>query len=126
MPPGEPAGSEWAFENAFEPQPLHLHLLVAGKDAEARDLVIEVDRLSTAKVSGPVRQGQSLVWDGSDRMILYDDKGRKVGDVATDLALPLLGTGKHLLTIEARFTGGAEPVLKGTVKLLGTAETIFR
>ena len=112
--------------NPFEPQPLHLHLLVAGKDAEARDLVIEVDRLSTAKVSGPVRQGQSLVWDGSDRMILYDDKGRKVGDVATDLALPLLGTGKHLLTIEARFTGGAEPVLKGTVKLLGTAETIFR
>jgi hypothetical protein len=124
--PGEPAGSEWAFENAFEPQPLHLHLLLTGEDAEARDLVIEVDHLFTAKIPGPVRNGQSLVWDGSDRMILYDDKGRKAGGVAVGRALPLLSPGEHVLTLEARFTGGAEPVLKGTVKLRGAVETISR
>ena len=29
--PGEPTSSEWAFENAAEPQPLHLHLLLDGR-----------------------------------------------------------------------------------------------
>jgi hypothetical protein len=124
LQPGEPTGSEWSFENAYAPQPLHLHLMVAGADAEARDIRIEVDHLFTVGVPGPLKKGQSLVWDGSARMILYGDKGRKLGDLPVGQSPPLLSTGKHVLAIDARFTGGADPVLLGTIKLKGPFEVV--
>jgi len=124
--PGEPTASEWSFESAGGPQPLHLHLLLAGENAEARDITIEVDRFFKVTVPGALKTGQSLVWDGSDRMILYDDKGRKAGEFAAGKVLPLLERGAHSVAVDARFTGGGDSVLKGTVKLAGSVETISR
>lgn len=126
LQPGEPTRSEWSFENAFEPQPLHLHLLLTGENAEAKDVAIEVDRFFKVTVPNTLTRGQSLVWDGSDRMSLYDEKGRKIGSVEVGQGLPLLQKGRHTLTVDARFAGGGEPVIKGAVKLRGRAETVGR
>lgn len=124
--PGEPTSSEWAFENAAEPQPLHLHLLLAGgADALAQGIEIEVDRFFKIAVPAELKKGQSLVWDGSDRMITYDEKGRKIGTVEVGKSLPLLQKGKHTIAVDAKLTG-VDPVIKGTVKLMGTVEAIKR
>jgi hypothetical protein len=125
LQPGEPTHSEWSFENAFGPQPLHLHLLLTGDDGEANDLTIEVDRFLKVAVPATLKTGQSLVWDGSERMVLYDEKGRKLETVEVGQRLPLLQKGRHTLTVDARFAGG-DPVIKGTVKLKGRVETIER
>ena len=126
LQPGEPARSEWSFENASGPQTLHLHLLLTGgAGAEARGLEIEVDRFFKVAVPATLKKGQSLVWDGSARMTLYDDKGRKIEDVAVGGSLPLLEKGKHSIAIDGRF-GGEAPVIKGTVKLEAAAETISK
>lgn len=122
--PGQSTASEWVFENAFDPQPLHLHLLVTGTDAEVRDLVVEVDRSFAVRVPGPVKMGHSLVWDGSDRLKLYDDRGRLIEELPAGKSLPPLQKGRHTLTVEARFAGGADPIIKGTVKLKADSETI--
>jgi hypothetical protein len=125
LQPGEPTHSEWSFENAFGPQPLHLHLLLTGDDGEANDLTIEVDRFFKVGIPAGLKKGQSLVWDGSDRMTLYDEKGQRIGTAAVGKSLPLLQKGRHTLTVDARFAGG-DPVIKGTVKLKGRVEAIER
>ena len=124
--PGEPTASTWAFENASGAQPLHLQLLLAGEGARAEGIAIEVDRFFSVEVAAPLTRGQSLVWDGSERMILYDDKGRTIREVPLGKPLPPLVPGRHVLAVDARFGEGGDPVLKGTVKLAGAAETITR
>jgi hypothetical protein len=125
LQPGAPAHSEWAFENATEPQPLHLHLLLTGVDAQVEGIEIEVDRFFKIEVPAVLKRGQSLVWEGSDRVELYDDKGRSIGDIVLGKSPPLLEKGRHTVTVEARFSG-ADPVLEGTVKLKGGVEVIKR
>ena len=125
--PGEPNPSEWAFDNASDPQPLHLHLLLTGDDeARAEGIVIEVDRFFRVMVPRALGKGQSLVWDGSDQAIVYSDKGQLVERIPLGQPLPLLQKGSHTISVDAKLSGRAEPVLKGTVKLRGAVETITR
>lgn len=124
--PGEPTSSEWSFESVSGPQPLHLHLLLTGgADAQAEGIEVEIDRFFKVMVPAALKKGQSLVWDGSDRLIIYDEKGRKIGTVEAGQSLPLLQKGKHSIAIDARFAGDS-PVIKGTVKLKGAVEAIER
>ncbi len=126
LQPGQPTQSEWPFENAAEPQPLHLHLLLTGgADAQAQGIEVEVDRFFKISVPATLNKGQSLVWDGSDRMIIYDEKGRKIGAVEVGKSLPLLQKGKHTIAVEAKLAGDG-PVIRGTVKLMGAVEAIER
>jgi len=125
LQPGEPTHSEWTFENAFDSQPLHLRLLLTGEDAIAKDLTVEVDRFFKLAVPVTLKKGQSLVWDGSERMALYDEKGRKLETVEVGQRLPLLQRGKHSVGVDARFAGG-DPVIKGTVKIKGAVEAVAR
>ena len=125
LQPGEPTHSEWSFDNAYGPQPLHLHLLLTGEDGEAKDLTIEVDRFFKVAVPATLKKGQSLVWDGSERMVLYDEKGRKLETVEVGRRPPLLQRGKHSVGVDARFAGG-DPVIKGTVMIKGAVETVAR
>lgn len=125
LQPGQPTGSTWAFENGHDPQPLHLHLLLAGgEDAEARGVAIEVDRFFKAEVPAVLKKGQSLVWDGSDTIFLYSDKGRLLERIAVGRALPPLATGPHTLTVEAALSGSGDPVLRGTIKLKTMTEAV--
>lgn len=126
LQPGQPTASEWAFENALGPQPLHLHLLLTGgEDVRAEAIELELDRFFKVTVPAALKAGQSLVWDGSDRMVVYDEKGRKVGTVEVGKRPPLLSEGRHTLAVDVKLSG-RDPVLKGTVKLQATVETIFR
>jgi hypothetical protein len=77
-------------------------------------------------VPAALKKGQSLVWDGSDTMILYDEKGRKTGTVEVGKSLPLLQKGMHTISVDAKWTGGDRPVIKGTVKIAGAVETVGR
>jgi hypothetical protein len=71
-----------------------------------------------------LRKGQSLVWDGSDQAVLYNDKGQLIERIALGRALPPLAKGTHAVTVEAKFTAGADPALQGTVRLKTNAEVI--
>jgi len=124
LQPGEPTGSEWAFANPSDPQRPQLHLLVTGDGAIVEALGIEVDRFFKVGIPRSLKKGQSLVWDGSDQAILYSDKGQLIERIALGRALPPLSKGDHTLTIEAKFTAGADPVLQGTVRLKTTTEVI--
>ncbi len=126
LQPGQPAGSEWSFETGAEPRPLHLHLRVTGGDgAVARDISIEVDGYFRADVPGVLKKGQFLVWDGSERILLYDDKGRKTGTVEIGKSLPLLREGTHTVAVDAKLEGDGA-VIKGIVRVAGRVEPVGR
>jgi hypothetical protein len=125
LQPGQPKGTTWDFSNGSDPQPLHLHLLLAGgEDAEARGIEIEVDRFFKVGIPRSLKKGQSLVWDGSDQAMLYNDKGQILERIALGRTLPPLAKGKHTVTIEAGLSGSGDPVLRGAVKLKTTAEPV--
>ena len=124
LQPGEPTHSDWGFENSQNAQPIHLHLLVTGEEALVEQIEIEVDNFFKVKIPASLKKGQSVVWDGSEQVKLYNEKGQVIKTIAIDKSLPNLQKGKHALRIDAVFTGGKDPVIKGTVKLKGTTETI--
>jgi len=127
LQPGQPAESDWTFDNAFDPQPLHLHLIVAGgDDAEARLIELEVDRFFGVSVPSALKKGQSLVWDGSETILLYGDKGQLVERIALGRPLPPLSRGTHTVRVGAALSGSGDPALRGTVKLRTTIEPVSK
>jgi hypothetical protein len=125
LQPGEPAHSKWEFNNAWDPQLLHLQLLVTGDDASrVVDIEIEVDNYFKVKIPAEVKKGQTLVWDSSKQIKLYNDKGQFIKAIDIERSLPELKSGKHLITINAGSMDGAEPVIKGTIKLKSGVEEI--
>ena len=52
-------------------------------------------------------------------------RGGRSRTVAVGTGLPLLQKGSHSVAVDARFAGDG-PVIKGTVKLMGTVEAIKR
>jgi hypothetical protein len=125
LQPGEPTYSKWEFTNAGVTQPLHLQLLVTGDDLTVvTDPVIEIDRFLKVKIPVSVKKGQTLLWDTSGQVKLYNDKGQLLRTIEISQNLPELKNGKHLITVDAGAMVGEEPVIKGTVKLKAGVEEI--
>jgi hypothetical protein len=124
LQPGEPTHSDWEFENNYDSQPLHLHLLITGDEALVENIEIEVDNFFKVNIPASLKKGQSVVWDGSNQVKLYNEKGQIIKGLAIDNSLPLLKEGKHSIRIDAAFAGSDETLIKGTVKLKGGIETI--
>jgi len=125
LQPGEPTHSRWEFNNAWDSQPLHLQLLVTGDDAaKASDIDIEIDNFFRIRIQTDVKKGQTLVWDGSKEIKLYNDRGQFIKTIDVEKSLPELKSGKHVITIDAGTMDGADPVIRGTVKLKSGVEEI--
>ena len=124
MQPGEPTHSEWEFENSYNSQAIHLHLLITGDETRVENIEIEVDKFFKVIIPASLKKGQSMVWDGSDQVKLYSDKGQLFKEISINKSLPLLKKGTHSLYVDAEFTGGDEPAIKGTVKIKGGIEII--
>jgi len=124
LQPGEPTSSEWTFQNDLEGQPLHLRLLVTGEEAVVEDLELEVDNFFRINIPVSLKTGHSLVWDSSDQMKLYNEKGRFIKTIDIGKSLAGLKEGRHAIKIEAKTMKGSEPLLTGTVRLKGKKEKI--
>lgn len=72
-----------------------------------------------------MKKGQTLVWDSSNQMKLYNELGQFLRNVDIGRNLPELGRGKHVIEIDAASMEGEEPVIKGIVKLKAGIETIM-
>jgi hypothetical protein len=125
LQPGEPKHSTWEFTNAGEAQSLHLQLLITGDDATVvTDPEIEIDRFLKVKIPGTIKKGQTLLWDTSKQVKLYNEKGQLISTIEISQNLPELKKGKHVITVDAAAMEGNEPVIKGTVKLKSGVEEI--
>jgi hypothetical protein len=127
LQPGEPTHSKWEFTNTWEAQPLHLQLLVAGDDSTVvNNIEIEIDNFLRVSIPASVRKGQTILWDTSKQMKLFNDRGQLIRTIDIGQMLPELKNGKHVITIDAETMEGEEPVIKGIVKLKAGVEEIRR
>ncbi len=127
LQPGEPTHSKWEFTNAWEAQPLHLQLLVSGDDSTVVDNIeIEIDNFLRVSIPATLRKGQTILWDTSKQMKLYNDRGQLIRTIDISQGLPVLKNGRHVITIDAGTMEGEEPVIKGIVKLKAGVEEIRR
>lgn len=125
LQPGQPTHSTFTFVNEYDPQPIHLQLLIAGDDgARVENIKIVVDGFFDVSVSETLNKGQTLVWDGSEQMRLYSDRGRFIKSIDIGKSLPDLRKGSHQITIDAGRMVGNEPVVRGIVRLQGAYEVI--
>ena len=126
LQPGEPVYTKWQFENNSETQDIHLHLMVTGNEVVVENIELEIDNFFTVIIPVLLQTGQSLVWDGSEQMKLYSDRGRFIKSIDIQRTLPALKKGKHTINIQAKNMTGEEPVIKGVVRLKGEVETIIK
>jgi len=126
LQPGEPTHSKWAFNNEWDPQLMHLQLLVTGGEgAMVENIELEIDNFFSISIPVSMKKGQTLVWDSSNQMKLYNELGQFLRNVDIGRNLPELGRGKHVIEIDAASMEGEEPVIKGIVKLKAGIETIM-
>jgi hypothetical protein len=86
--------------------------------------VIGIDRFVRVKIPGSVRKWQTLLWDTSGQVKLYNDKGQLVRTIDISQKLPELKSWKHVITVDAGKMDREEPVIKGMVKLKAGVEEI--
>ncbi len=122
--PGESAFSKWEFENTSGAQPVHLHMQVTGEGSVVENIDIEVDNFYRVSIPATVKKGESLVWDGSQQVKHFNEKGKLIKSIAIYNSLPDLKKGPHSIKIQAAKMEGDEPVIKGVVRLKGSLETI--
>jgi hypothetical protein len=127
LQPGEPANSKWEFSNNYDPQLLYLQLLVTGGEgASVENIALEIDNFFSIKIPGAIKKGQTLVWDSSGQMKLYNEKGQFIRTIDIERNLPELKKGKHVISIDAASMEGEEPLIKGIVKLKADIENIIK
>jgi len=126
LQPGEPTHSKWEFTNGWDPQFMHLQILATGGEGvTVENIELEIDNFFRISIPVTMKKGQTLVWNSSNHMKLYNDRGQFIRIVDLKRNLNELGTGKHVITIDARSMEGEGPVIRGIVKLRSGVETIM-
>ena len=106
---------------------MHLQLLATGGEgATVENIELEIDNFFRISISVLVKKGQTLVWDSSDQMKLYNERGQFLRNVDIGRNLSELGRGRHVITIDAASMEGEEPVISGIVKLRSDIEKISK
>ncbi len=126
LQPGQPTHTTYTFENVYAPQPIHLELLIGGDEGDRiENIRIEVDNFFEILIPETLVKGQTLVWDGSREMKLYDHKGRRLKSIDIGKALPELSTRTHQVEMDAERMIGNAPAIRGLVRMRATQEVIM-
>lgn len=100
--PGEPTATSHAFElNSFE-QGLRWRLQVNGETGQLQNLKLVLDDQHTLLIKDPIAVGETLVYQDSPQLILYDEKGKFKKYITLDYGWPKLKKGNHVISIDGK------------------------
>lgn len=124
LQPGEPTDSEWNFKNAANDQDLKFRLTVNGETGNVSKLDLEFDRSFKFSLPKEVEAGYSIVCDGSDKLRIYDKKGRFIETFDMGSKPPVLRKGGHFLRFNCEFEGNDDLKVNIVVKQKGLEEEL--
>jgi hypothetical protein len=124
LQPGQPHYSEWDFAVNAEDQHLNIRLKASGDEGEIDEILLELDGARSMTLPAPLKAGYSCIIDGSGRVLLYDERGSLKKQYEADWNKLTLHQGSHTLRVSCRFSGDADLVLQGVVKLKDRIELI--
>jgi hypothetical protein len=123
LQPGQPAFSEWSFENSDAEQPLLFHLTVMGDSGMITNPRIELDGYDTLELPGEYKAGYSIACDGK-AIKLYNEKGSFTKEIQLARPIPNLTSGPHKIKFDCEFPGEEELRIRFIVKTMSSPEII--
>jgi len=124
--PGEPTSTTWRMEQTWAEQPLQFRLTVNGKSGAVRKIVLQVDRFAPITIPGELAAGESVVYDGSAELRVYDALGKPKARHTLTVTPPRLSAGVHDVVMDSEFAGDEPPVVQVQFKGRGAGEVVRR
>lgn len=124
--PGEPTSTTWRMEQAWSEQPLQFRLTVSGKIGSVRKVVLQVDRFAPIAIPGELAAGESVVFDGSSELRVYDALGKPKARHTLTVSVPRLAAGAHDVVMDSEFVGDEPPVVQVQFKGRAPGELVRR
>ncbi|MFN0099761.1 MAG: hypothetical protein ACKVS7_13885 [Gemmatimonadaceae bacterium] len=124
--PGEPTSTTWRMEQTWAEQPLQFRLTVSGKSGAVRKIVVQVDRFAPITIPGELAAGESVVYDGTAELRVYDALGKPKERHTLTAAPPRLAPGAHDVVMDSEFVGDEAPVVQVQFKGRGAGEAVRR
>jgi len=123
LQPGQPNYTEWEFSNTTKEQPLYFQLGAKGQDGIIENIVLELDGSNTITIPVNLKAGYSIIYDGSDKLLYYDNKGRLKNIRQIDFDNINITKGNHSIRVTCEYSN-TELELKGVVKLKDKVDII--
>ena len=124
--PGEPTSTTWRMEQTWAEQPLQFRLTVNGKSGAVRKIVLQVDRFAPIAIPGELAAGESVVYDGSAELRVYDSSGKPKARHTLTAAAPRLAAGLHDVVMDSEFVGDEPTTVQVQFKGRGAGEVVRR
>ncbi len=121
--PGEPTASNWTFRQDGNKQPLRFILSLLGKDGSVSKTKIIIDNYFEIEISEPLKAGQTLVYEGEGKLILYDEKGKFLKYISLS-DVPELDKGEHTINFDTKFSSENDLKVQLQIKSVGLPEMI--
>jgi hypothetical protein len=123
LQPGQPAFSEWEFNNSDAAQPWAFALTVLGKQGMIRNPWVELGGYYKLEMPGDFAAGYSIVCDGQT-LKLYNDKGNFKKELPLSSAVAAVVTGRNTLKFDCEFPAGDDLKIRFVVKCISRPESI--
>ena len=124
LQPGEPTDSEWSFSNKGKEQPLQFRLTLKGKEGAISKPILEFDNSFSIRLPDNIDAGYSITCDGSQKLRIYDHKGRFIETFDMGKKPPMLRKCTHNLRFNCTFFGNNDLVVNFIIKQKGMEEKI--
>ena len=120
--PSEPMGVKWELNNPDNIQKMQFKLIVEGESGSISNPVVEINKFVTINFPVELYTGEALLFDGTDKVRVYDEKGRQMKTIAHDGTIPDVNNGKNQIVFNCEFKGS--PSVKVSFKTRGEPERI--
>ncbi|MCP4727708.1 MAG: hypothetical protein GY863_21895 [bacterium] len=120
--PGEPAYSEFSFENPASEQ--NMNFIITAVDSDIENIRLEIDSYKEFSLPVLLKAGETVKYTGGNEAIIYSSNWRELRKVDIDPAVFTLSQGEHKITFDCTFTGGTEPLAKLEIRITGPAERV--
>ncbi len=124
LQPGQPNYSEWEFDNTSEKQLLYFKLGADGTKGSIENITIELDSYQTIEIPVQLSAGTSIIYNGSDQLLIYDEKGSMKDKLPVEFGGITIGNGSHTMNVSCEFRSDCDCTLKGMIKLKGKVDVI--
>jgi len=95
LQPGQPNYTGWNFTNTSNEQLLYFKLGADGQKGSIENIIIELDGYQTIEIPVNLKAGTSCIYNGSDQLLIYDDKGRMKEKLPIEFGEITMDKGDH-------------------------------
>ncbi len=127
--PGEPAASNFDYNNPYKDQPLQFIIkLQSAKpngNASWENGSIEINNYSSIHIPFKLTEGQLITCDGKTILVLSSE-WKPIRAIPVTGSIPVLSTGTNTVRLDGIIEGDASPLVNIEIRSMGEAESVTK